>query len=358
VVSNLFSIRFDDSPSPSTEAVMPGRDAPVRDYFAGPENALLGHVIANDSIPDEANYPLLMFGPSGVGKSHLLRGMVERFRRVRPDALPRLSCGADFSREFCQAQEVGSLAEVRQQLRDVDCFALDDVHALADKPHAQLELLCLLDRLKNRQASILVTSRAAPHELPLMPLLKSRLCGGLTIPIHVPSLATRQAFVQRFAAELEVELSAQVVDRLAQVTPATIPELRGFLLQLKQVQSDESAPIDLELVSRVIEQRAGKHVPGAREIIKKVARYFGLTAAELTGPSRRQTTVLARDTAIFLTRHLRRDSFERIGTYFGGRDHSTVMHAFQKITKQRRDSLVNAAIVELLQRLGMQHHSL
>ncbi len=153
-------------------------------------------------------------------------------------------------------------------------------------------------------------------------------------------------------------MPADVVDLLADITPASIPELRGLLLHIQQFQLDDHGPIDAQLVSRVIHQRATTDAPGVREIIKKVARYFGLTVAELTGPSRRQTTVLARDTAIFLTRRLRKDSFERIGTYFGGRDHSTVMHAFQKINKKRDDVLVNAAIVELAQRLGMQHRNL
>lgn len=335
-----------------------GRQAPVREYLVGPENALLDHVIATDPISNQADYPILMFGPSGVGKSHLLRGMVDRFQTSQPDARVRLQNGADFSREFSQAHEVGSLADIRQQLRLVDCLALDDIHLLAEKPFAQLELLYLLDKLNDRRTPVLLTSRVSPNELPFAAVLKSRLCGGLTVPIQIPGLATRSAFVRRFAAELNIELSDDVVERLAEVTPASIPGLRGLVLQLKQAQLDTPGPIDVALVARVIEQRVGTDVPGVREIIKKVARYFGLTVAELTGPSRRQTTVLARDTAIFLTRQLRKDSFERIGTYFGGRDHSTVMHAFQKLSKKRHDSLVNAAIVELVQRLGMQHRNL
>jgi chromosomal replication initiator protein len=355
VVSNLFSIRFDDSNRPPAEVVMSGRNAPVREYFAGPENALLGHLIATHSTSPGTDHPILMFGPSGVGKTHLLRGLVYQYQTFQPNARVRLQNGSDFGREFSQAHEDGSLSDIRQQLRSLDCLALDDMHLLAEKPRAQLELLYLLDTLKDRRARALLTSRLSPNELPFSSALKSRLSGGLTVPIQVPGHATRSAFLRRFANELGIELHDDVVDRLSEVTPASIPELRGLLLQLNQSHVDEHRPIDVDLVSRMIVQRAGTIIPGAREIIKKVARYFGLTVAELTGPSRRQTTVLARDTAIFLTRHLRKDSFERIGAYFGGRDHSTIMHAFQKISNKRHDSLVNAAIVELVQRLGMQH---
>lgn len=357
MVSNLFSTCLDDSKSPSAEVVLSGHHGPVREYLAGPENALLAHVIATH-FSNQADYPILLFGPTGVGKSHLIRGMVDRLQTARPDARSRLLNGPDFYRLFSQAHEVGSLADVRQQLQDLDCFALDDVQSLADKPQAQLELLNLLDKLRDRHASVIVTSRVAPHELDLSPHLKSRLSGGLTVPVHAPSPATRAAFVRRFSQELELDLPADVVDLMAGITPVSIPELRGLLLQIQQFQRDGRGAIDVPSVSRMIHQRANADAPGVREIIKKVARYFGLTVAELTGPSRRQTTVLARDTAIFLTRRLRKDSFEQIGTYFGGRDHSTVMHAFQKISKRRDDVLVNAAIVELAQRLGMQHRNI
>ena len=358
VVSNQFSIRFDDSISPSAEVVVSGRDVPVREYFAGPENALLIHLIESSSTSTEANQPLLMFGPAGVGKSHVLRGFISQLKAWQPNAKVKLQNGADFSREFSQALEVGSLSDIRQQLRNLDCLAIDDVHVLADKPYAQRELLYLLDSLENRGAIVLLTSRLSPRELPFFSALKSRLSGGLTIPIQVPGHATRSAFVLTFAAELGIELSDDVVQRLSKITPASIPELRGLLLQLNQSQMNDHRPIDVDHVIQVIEQRTGTNIPGVREIIKKVARYFGLTVAELTGPSRRQTTVLARDTAIFLTRHLRKDSFEQIGTYFGGRDHSTIMHAYKKINKKRLDSLVDAAIVEIVHRLGMQHHKL
>jgi chromosomal replication initiator protein len=358
VVSNLFSIRFDDSISPSAEVVVSGRDGPVREYFAGPENALLVHLIGSYSTSIEVDQPILMFGPAGVGKTHLLRGFVDRIQTSQPNVRVRLQNGADFCREFSQAHEVGSLSDVRQQLRSLDCLAIDDLHLLAEKPFAQLELLYLLDSLKDRGTNVLLTSRLSPNELPFSSALKSRLRGGLTVPIQLPEPATRSAFVRRFANELDLELPDDVVNRLAEITPASIPELRGLVLQLNQSQIDDQGPIDVDQVSRAIEQRAGSNVPGVREITKKVARYFGLTVAELTGPSRRQTTVLARDTAIFLTRNLRKDSFEQIGTYFGGRDHSTIMHAYKKINKKRDDSLVAAAIVKLVQRLGMQHHNL
>jgi len=358
VVSNLFSIRFDDPNYPSAEVVVSGRDVPVHEYYVGPENALLTHLIATYSTSVEVEQPILMFGPSGVGKSHVLRGLFDQHQASQPNARMRLHNGADFTRKFSQAHEVGSLSDIQRQLRSLDCLAFDDVHLLVEKPYAQLELLYLLDKLKDHGARVLLTSRLSPHELPFCPALKSRLSGGLIVPIQLPGQATRSAFVRRFAHELGIELPDDVVDRLAEITPASIPELRGLVLQLNQSQVDENRPIEVDLISRVIEQRAGTNIPGVREIIKKVARYFGLTVAELTGPSRRQTTVLARDTAIFLTRHLRKDSFEQIGTYFGGRDHSTVMHAFQKIGKKRHDALVNAAIVELVQRLGMQHHNL
>ncbi len=358
MVSNLFSIRFDDSISPSAEVVVSGRDVPVREYFVGPENALLVHLIETHSTSRQACQSVLMFGPAGVGKSHLLRGCVDRLRASQPNTNIRLQNGADFSHEFSHAHEVESLSDLRQQLRRLDCLALDDVHLLADKPYAQRELLYLLDTLNDRHANVLLTSRLSPNELPFSSALKSRLNGGLTVPIQVPGHATRSAFIRQFADELGIELPDDVVNRLAEVTPASIPVLRGLLLQLNQLQIDDNCPIDVDRVAHVIQQRAGTDVPGVREIIKKVARYFGLTVAELTGPSRRQTTVLARDTAIFLTRDLRKDSFEQIGSYFGGRDHSTIMHAYKKINKKRCDSQVNTAIVELVQRLGMQHHNL
>ena len=354
MVSNLFSIRFTDSSSPSAEVAVPGRDAVVREYFAGPENALLRHVSETDFIWRETGRPFMLFGPSGTGKSHLLRGLVDRFTARHPDARTRLLGGSDFCREFSSALEVGSISDVRQRLCGLDCFALDDVHLLAEKPYAQQELASLLDSWENRQATILMTSSVSPYELRFPPGLSSRLCGGLTVPIQLPGRTTRQHFVRQFAAVLEIDLTDDVITFLSTVDAASIPELRGLLLQVRQTSVEEGRPIDIDLISHVITQRAGTGTPGVRHIIKKVAQYFGLTSAELTGPSRRQTTVLARNAAIFLTRQIRKDSFEQIGSYFGGRDHSTVMHAFQNISKKRDDPQINAVIVELGQRLGIQ----
>ncbi len=358
MVSNLFSIRFDDPDIPAAEVALPGREEPVRDYLAGPENGLLAHVLADNFAPDCHQQPLVLFGPGGVGKTHVLRGIVDRQQGRNRHARVKWQTGSDFCRELAQAHELDALADLRQELRELDLFALDDVHRLVEKPYAQQELLTLLDILQDRGATTVLTSRLPPAELPFPAGLRSRLGGGLTVPIRFPELPTRSAFVRQVARELAMDLPEPIVDVIARTGPASIPELRGLMLQLNQAHLHEERPFDTQLVADVARRRAGEAVPTVREIIRKVARYFGLTVAELTGPSRRQTTVLARDTAIFLTRHLRQDSFEQIGNYFGGRDHSTIMHAFQKITKKRNDTLVNGAIDEIVKRLGMQHHKL
>ena len=333
-------------PSPSTSPQRASRDENC--FVVGPENSLVRELVRAVTSSAPHYNPLVIYGASGVGKTTLAHLLADQWQQAHAGATALRTTAADLSRVLAHAAETNSVAELRTRHQRCDLLLIDDVHDLAERTAAQQFLTTTIDALIRRGVLIIATLRQLPAESdPLMPLLASRLSGGLIVPLLPPATLARQEIVRQLARQLELRLSDETTARLAgsdrrRSAAATVPQLRHTLMQL----------VSAAMHGRTIGEAIEDHEPAAKAVFRQataaVARHFQLTATELKGPSRRQHVVEARSSAMYLCRTLTDASLAEIGRHFGNRDHSTVLHACQKIQQlTRRDHSFARTLDEL-----------
>ena len=270
----------------------------------------------------------------------------------RPYRTVRYTRAADFARELSDAIDVQAVEELRTKYRTVALLILEDVGRLAGKAAAQEELMHILDVLVASGRKVVVTASAAPGELAgIVPGLQSRLIEGLSIPLAPPGPKARVAILRQLASLRGTELSEQVTQMLAEGLDGTAAELHGLLTQLEVRAKLAGGTISPESARRLLAKRSGAHRPPLKDIAAVTARYFSLKVVEIRSPSRRKAVVTARNVAMYLARHITGDSLEQIGRYFGGRDHTTVMHGCRKTESLlTSDAAIRKAVLQLRQR--------
>jgi chromosomal replication initiator protein len=269
-----------------------------------------------------------------------------------------VTTAVDFARELTDAIESQAVDEFRKKYRAAGLLVFEDLGQLAtrksEKLSAQEEFIHTLDALLAEERWVVVTASAAPVELPgLLPALQSRLSAGLTVPLAPPGREVRLAVLQQLAALREVELPESVAQVLAEGISGTVPELAGALMQLAMPKGCGPngfgpEPIDLRAARRFVAQRNNKQQPSMHEIALATAKHFSLRLTDLKSPVRRRALVTARGVAVYLARHCGGESLQEIGRYFGGRDHTTVMHSCRR-TEEMLDS--DPTIHEAVERL-------
>ncbi|MEX2142791.1 MAG: DnaA/Hda family protein [Pirellulales bacterium] len=334
------------SNSTGVAAVVAGRHQ--ANYLAGPENRTL--VEAVDSLLRESPSPynpLVLWGPPGTGKSHIALGIARHWRSHDRHVI--YTRGADFARGLASAVETKTTAGWSAQQRDTSLFVLEEIAQLVGKRAALNELLHTIDTVQGRQGQVVLTSRLSPERLPGMPAaLAARLVGGLVVQLSPPSGAVRLALVQRFAEVRGVSIPAAAARSLADGLAVTAPELFGAVTELSVQCAMDGDPINPERVRAFLADRRGALRPTVRSISVLSAKYFNLKLAELTSPTRRRAVVQARNVAIYLARQLAGKSLQQLGDYFGGRDHTTILHGYRMIeARSRTDPTVRQALSEL-----------
>jgi chromosomal replication initiator protein len=216
-----------------------------------------------------------------------------------------------------------------------------------------------VDELASQQRHTVVVARATPTEIPsLLPGLRSRLSGGLCVPFSTPASETRRAILGRLAADNSLVLSRDAAKVLVDGPPGrttplrTVPELRNAVFELKNRLGDRDKRLDEPTALAYLAGRTVDEQPSVREVTKRVAKYFRLRVADVTGPSRRQAPVRARGIAMYLARELTGASFQSIGNQFHRRDHTTVLHACRRTEDLiRTEPEMQQAVNELLEQL-------
>jgi chromosomal replication initiator protein len=313
--------------------------------------------LAVANLPARAYNPLLIYGGSGLGKTHLLRAIGEHVQKRAAMRRVTYLPAERFVSEWVHHLHHNRTADFRHHYRQVDMLLVDDIHYLAGKQRAQEEFFHTFNALMDADRQIVLTSDRPPQEItPLDPRLRSRFAAGLMVDIQPPDLETRLAILQRKAAEHDMALSQDVAMRMATQIRTTVPDLEVALARLTAYASlYNHAEVTPEMAETVLAQFFAERAEAitASRIQSAVAERLDLKVSELRSKSRQRAVAFGRQVAMFLCRELTDASLPEIGRSFGGKDHSTVLYACTKIAAlEETDEDVARLLWQLRRALG------
>jgi chromosomal replication initiator protein len=304
-------------------------------FVVGPSNQLsFAAAKAVAENPGKAYNPLFIHGGVGLGKTHLITAVA---RKLLPD-MPRvrlLSCEA-FVNRFVEALKNGNVEAFRREQRESDVLLIDDIHFLAGKEQTQEEFFHTFNHLYQQGRQIVLTSDSLPRDIPdLEDRLISRFHWGLAVKIDPPCTETRMAIVRKKAEARGLSLPDDVVDLLADSIVTNVRELEGAVVQIGAMAGFGGRPISLQLAQEALRHLVrSKPLPTritAEDIIELVCNHYSVRLHDLLSQRRTKNLAFPRHVAMFLTKELTQLTLAEIGHFFGGRDHSTVLHAINKI---------------------------
>jgi chromosomal replication initiator protein len=324
-------------------------------YVVGQSNRLaVAGAKAVAAAPGQKFNPLFIYGASGLGKTHLLHSIAREI--LRGDArYPLVYVSAQqFAEEFVQALQNNRIDQFRRAQRSVGVWLVDDIQFIAGKDKTQEEIFHTFNYLHSLGKQIVLTSDRPPRDLYLMDeRLRSRFEAGLVADVQMPDTETRCAIILSKAAQDAIDMSPSVAMYLAENVPGNIRVLEGALTKLAAQASVDGREIDLELATSMVEQyyRAGALAkPGFNQIVEVVSKHFRIPSEDIMGTSRKAPIVHARHVAVYITREITGDSWKHIGSLFGDRDHTSMMHGYQKISEMMQADKDLRATVKMLMR--------
>ncbi|WP_428345478.1 chromosomal replication initiator protein DnaA [Nocardioides sp.] len=307
-------------------------------FVIGPSNRFPhAAAIAVAEAPGKAYNPLLVYGDSGLGKTHLLHAIGHYVRSLYTGAKVRYVSSEEFTNEFINSIRDDRQDRFKRQYRDVDVLLIDDIQFLEGKTQTQEEFFHTFNTLHNANKQIVLTSDRAPKRLEaLEDRLRNRFEWGLITDVQPPDLETRIAILRKKAAMDRLTAPPDVLEFIASKIQTNIRELEGALIRVTAFANLNRQEVDLtlaEIVLRDLIPEGAEPEITAAVIIAQTAAYFGISIEDLCGPSRGRHLVQARQIAMYLCRELTDLSLPKIGAQFGNRDHTTVMYADRKINQ-------------------------
>lgn len=329
-------------------------------FVVGPSNRL-AHAACRAvcSQPGTLYNPLFIHGASGLGKTHLLHATCATLQQINPEGrYVYISCET-FVNEFVKAIENGRLPQFRDAVRQADLLAIDDIQFLANRESSQEELFHTFNVLYQNRHQIILSADARPSDIPtLEDRLVSRFNWGLVTQIDPPNRETRHAILQKKARLRGTEVPDEVLDYIAQRVEDNIRVLEGALTKLISEQKIGGRPLSVDTARQTLGDFQGTEQRPLQvsDILQAVSQHFGVKLSELVGRKRSRSITVPRQIAMYLARKLTPLSLQEIGSHFGGRDHSTILHAERAIEAERQTNATTADTLTRLTRQLLAHH--
>ena len=320
-------------------------------FVVGPSNKLA--YAASQAVAEHPaqNYnPLLIYGDSGLGKTHLIYAIANVIRRNDSGAKIAYVKGDDFTNELVDAIREGKTAEMREKYRQADLLLVDDIQFIAGKKQTQEEFFHTFNTLYESGRQIVLTSDRPPSEMTqLEDRLRTRFEWGLLVDVAPPDFETRLAIVKNKAALLGMELPDQISAYIAKNVTANVRQLEGTINKILAYKDLLGNDADEETVTRAMRdilKRSNENVPTAAGILDYICKYYGLEESVICGQQRIRDAVAARQIAMYLIRSMTNMSLDEIGQVFDNRDHSTVLYSIQQVEKKMKQDAAFAEVVK------------
>ncbi len=316
-----------------------------------------GAALAVAELPAHSYNPLFLHGSPGIGKTHLLHAIGNYVERFGSGLKVRYATIEEFTSEFVEAVRVKSTADFKQRFRGADVVLIDDVQFLAGRARTREEFFHTFNALLDAGRQLVMTSDCAPEDIPgLEDRLTERFGSGLVVELDTPDCEVRRAILAKRARLDELDVAPEVIAEIADRVTTSVRALEGALIRVVAYASLKSEPTTPALVRHVLRrlgEDAAKDACGIGEILDAAAQEFGVERAALLARDRRPTVATARQVAMFLARELTEHSLPEIGRGIGGRNHTTVLHAVNRVSAAiNSDDSVRSAVDNLRRRLG------
>ncbi|QZN87278.1 chromosomal replication initiator protein DnaA [Cellulomonas sp. C5510] len=354
---------FRREPAGPTPSVEPARLNPkylFETFVIGSSNRFAhAAAVAVAEAPAKAYNPLFIYGDSGLGKTHLLHAIGHYARNLYPSVRVRYVNSEEFTNDFINSIGEGKAGAFQRRYREVDVLLIDDIQFLQGKEQTMEEFFHTFNTLHNANKQVVITSDLPPKQLNgFEDRMRSRFEWGLITDVQPPDLETRIAILRKKSANDKLQAPDDVLEYIASKISTNIRELEGALIRVTAFANLNRQQVDLSLAEIVLKDLITDEDQAditATAVIGQTAAYFGLTIEDLCGSSRSRVLVTARQIAMYLCRELTDLSLPKIGQAFGGRDHTTVMHANRKIRElmAERRSIFNQ-VTELTNRIKQE----
>ncbi len=321
-------------------------------FVVGPSNRFAHAAsMAVAESPAKAYNPLFIYGPVGLGKTHLMQAIGHEVLRRSPATKVLYITSEKFTNQLINAIKTGTTLKFREKYRSVDCLLIDDIHFIAGKEATMEEFFNTFNTLYDAHKQIVVSSDKSPKDISnLEERLVSRFEWGLVTDIQVPDYETRTAILRKKAERENLHIPDSVTSFIADRIKSNIRELEGALIRVvaysKLVGKEVDETVAYEVLKDLIVETEKKITVDL--IQRKVAEYFEIRPSDMTAKRRSRNVVYPRHVAMFLSREMTGLSFPEIGEQFGGRDHTTVLHAYEKIKRDLKKDQKSKSVVDKL----------
>ncbi len=332
-------------------------DHSFENFVVGPENRLAhAGAVAVATKPAWAYNPFFVHGGVGLGKTHLLQAICQAAVRKNPNIRIYYTSCNGFMTQFHDAVQAGQMNSFRHRFRDVDMLLVDDIHDLLRRDRSQEEFFHTFNTLTQSGRQVVMSSDAAPNEIPdLEERLTSRFNCGLVAEMGKPCFETRVAILKSKAALRNVEMPDDVASYIAAKIESNIREIEGAITKMQGLAALNGTPMTMDIAKTAIGTESatnGTPLPTIQDIVDTVTGYYSVRLSDLLSKRRHKSIALPRQICMWLAREHTRYSLQEIGGYFGGRDHTTVMHAVSAVkSKRMKDVTIDQDVSTLEHRL-------